>query len=486
MKQLISASFEADDAVLAEIEMGPSMVDVFKCALQAPDGSFNLDIRGKSLSQSPYVPACKHSRNAINRCFTFEDEESDWIPHLCAAVNGKLDAISIVDCSETVCTFLLEYLLQQRSVFSLKFFSPISESSYHSLALLMRKNMLCGLSLHYMFQSMPPTVEFEDALACTDTLKHLHITCLFFPSSTSSMVFQRIISALERNLSIVECTGGNRPCGFGNGRCAHPLVEELMARNRVEVPRMNALVARQSTTLFDEECPAALAKRIVASKFNVNPRFFDPAGDRCFCKHCHSRRGDAASYRRGTPASKYAVPVGFVRLGILVHPGIALENRIFEDWHVSYHGTASTSIEPIFKSGLKLLMPGDLALGGSPVGIRIGHIRRPFKRMNRASGCEEDFDPCQIFTSPSIRYASHGAFATILNTPHPTEPDVRIGLRFVFQCRQRPGSYTVGQETVGARDLQLDPLFDNNELEWYSKEAPALVLTGLMVQVEAL
>jgi hypothetical protein len=61
-----------------------------------------------------------------------------------------------------------------------------------------------------------------------------------------------------------------------------------------------------------------------------------------------------------------------------------------------------------------------------------------------------------------------------------------VQCRFVFQCRQRPGSYCIGQETVGAarRGVRVDPVFENREIEWYTKENVGVVLTGLLMIID--
>eukprot|EP00042_Codosiga_hollandica_P008647 m.19856 g.19856 ORF g.19856 m.19856 type:complete len:60 (-) comp31396_c0_seq1:183-362(-) len=56
----------------------------------------------------------------------------------------------------------------------------------------------------------------------------------------------------------------------------------------------------------------------------------------------------------------------------------------------------------------------------------------------------------------------------------------------MFQVRQRPGSYGIGQETVGAtrQGIILDERFSNDELEFYTKENSSLCLTGLLIMVQ--
>ena len=47
----------------------------------------------------------------------------------------------------------------------------------------------------------------------------------------------------------------------------------------------------------------------------------------------------------------------------------------------------------------------------------------------------------------------------------------------------KPGSYKIGPQTLGANE-QIDPKFDNNEIEWRTKERGATVLAALLVKIE--
>lgn len=55
----------------------------------------------------------------------------------------------------------------------------------------------------------------------------------------------------------------------------------------------------------------------------------------------------------------------------------------------------------------------------------------------------------------------------------------------VFQLRQRPGTYNIGQETVGAteRGETIDANFSNDELEYYSNRKGVHKIYRLMVRV---
>ncbi|CAF3412966.1 unnamed protein product [Rotaria socialis] len=324
------------------------------------------------------------------------------------------------------------------------------------------------ISLHW-----PGAIGVKDASHYND----LHVC---HPKQLSQVLF----AALEKNVSLTEvdfyCGCFDRYSGFDN------ILKPLLARNKA-LPSMNADVAAGHVDgKWDSSCPSDLVRDLVAAKFNIHRSFFNSTGDMCFCESCHKMSGNKSMYSRGIPPSRYAIPIGWVRIGLKVHEGLAESNEIFKKWHISYHGTTANSIEPIFRGGLHLLKPGDVALGGAAIGVRPGHILQVISRTNRYTGMNELFDINQIFTSPSIRYASHPAYAQQFIVDHPQRAGVLLGMRFVFQCRQRPGSYTIGHETVGARDIKLDPHFDNNELEWYTKESAGIVLFGLCVQVRCI
>jgi hypothetical protein len=125
-----------------------------------------------------------------------------------------------------------------------------------------------------------------------------------------------------------------------------------------------------------------------------------------------------------------------------------------------------------------------VALGGLELGIAAGHIPKPTTRTNRHTGERENFDPNQVFTSPSMRYsyAGHGAYSRTWMCSHPDKPGTQLAVKFAFQCRQRPGSYAIGQQTVAAK-CTLDDGFSNDELEWYTKENSAIVIQGLLVNI---
>ena len=198
---------------------------------------------------------------------------------------------------------------------------------------------------------------------------------------------------------------------------------------------------------------------------------FNPGHDVCYCHGgCAERHADCAE--RG--GKRYGVPKGWSAFGLAIDERQfrrAREGgRVFESWHVAFHGTTLHAITKILNGNWELLVPSKQ----NPV--RRGHIQQPFQRQNAHTGAEENFDPLQIFTSPSIRYCaaqdSDGDYFYC-------ERDEFEGRYFIvaLQAMQAPDSYGIGQPTtVGPEEEipEVDPLFDSTELEYYTRDRPSV------------
>ena len=112
-----------------------------------------------------------------------------------------------------------------------------------------------------------------------------------------------------------------------------------------------------------------------------------------------------------------------------------LMNNVWDEWHVAFHGTTKDIVPKTFQSGLTLLKPGDVTMECKELDIRSGHIKKQFKRYNKYSKSEEIFDPNQVYTSPSIKYSGHGAYAKWVYCQHPHDKDRTIKVQFAFQLR---------------------------------------------------
>ena len=224
------------------------------------------------------------------------------------------------------------------------------------------------------------------------------------------------------------------------------------------------------------------AKKILKTQFtDISSLSFDSKGDICFCLECVKSRGDLETYTRGKPPKKYAIPLGWVRFGLKTDAAKCEMNNVWKEWHVAFHGTTKEIVPKIFKAGLQLLKPGDIALGGDALGIRAGHYKQPFKRKNKYSKEEEMFDTNQIFVSPSINYSGNQIYAKWFDCADDDKGSIKV--QCAFQLRIRPGSYGIGQETVGATKV-IDKHFSNDELEWYTKENVGIVLHGFLLNIK--
>ena len=241
---------------------------------------------------------------------------------------------------------------------------------------------------------------------------------------------QCIKEALLVNYSVVRlCV----PCGYLKSDLGSGFIDPLRDKTYCttyhkwwsKIAHRNSESEATNKALFDEEkndlntiwnirsCHHKMVKKIVSSVFDIPKECFVDKNDRCFCYQCCDKRQEKASYKRGKPAKKYAIPKGWVRLGLDINNTKARMNKVFEEWHVSYHGTSSANVLNIFKSGLILLKAGDVALGGDELGVVKGHITKTFERLNQFTKQTEIFDPNQIFTTPSVKYASHPAYVCV-------------------------------------------------------------------------
>eukprot|EP01064_Diplonema_japonicum_P025371 TRINITY_DN3671_c1_g1_i1.p1 TRINITY_DN3671_c1_g1~~TRINITY_DN3671_c1_g1_i1.p1 ORF type:complete len:801 (+),score=96.35 TRINITY_DN3671_c1_g1_i1:120-2405(+) len=216
-------------------------------------------------------------------------------------------------------------------------------------------------------------------------------------------------------------------------------------------------------------CRAALISKL--SEKPILLEHLNDLGDKCFCSGCHT---DYAVYKRGT--TDYILPLGWCRVGVKTHKPPALEQLAFKKWNPCYHGTSPDHLIDVLCCG-QLLKPGSSTPKGGKLHVREGHIQKVFKRTNAHTGHREDFDPSQVFFSPSIRYCSYGrAYMTEFSF-------AGHKYRFALQVRIQPDTYTIGQETVGAmrKGDTIDPYVPNTAIEWYTGELHTHMITGVLV-----
>ena len=236
-----------------------------------------------------------------------------------------------------------------------------------------------------------------------------------------------------------------------------------------------AEASRATEAACAEKCPTFRACRQFVESFGLPEGTFDASSNICFCsKHgCAARHPDTQTRGR----RPYGFPKGWCGLGLMISSEEFKRRRIWEDWDVAFHGTKKDTAVEVLKSDWQLLLPGDVTPSGYKIPIRPGHIGATFERANSFTGEREEFDPVQVFTSPSIHYCAYGRVYCDRTTFEGQQYQV------AFQLRQEPGTYGIGQETVGAEGAgrTIDPLFPNSELEYYTKRKGVHKLYRLLV-----
>lgn len=58
-----------------------------------------------------------------------------------------------------------------------------------------------------------------------------------------------------------------------------------------------------------------------------------------------------------------------------------------------------------------------------------------------------------------------------------------LNAKVVLQLYINPNSYRVGPQTIAASS-EIDPMFTNQEIEWFTKERGSIILYGLLVKLE--
>lgn len=189
----------------------------------------------------------------------------------------------------------------------------------------------------------------------------------------------------------------------------------------------------------------------------------EPRFDRCYCSTCYPS-GLKDTYVVG--GKTYVVPRGYTRIGVRIDEVYAEHLNIWKTWANCYHGTSIKSAKSIIEHR-SLLLPGEQKMDGKDIAIRPGHIPG------------ENF----FFTTPAINYASLSTYATSYDFKSPIDKkDYYITV--VLQCKQKPDSFTVQRETVGAARKRICPFIKNEEIEWKSKQRSSIIPYGILLRVE--
>ena len=206
----------------------------------------------------------------------------------------------------------------------------------------------------------------------------------------------------------------------------------------------------------------AIGHRPGTHKFLVTPLlgwphiYFNSAFNRCYCDRCYSE-DRCNSYRVAN--APYVIPRGWVRFGLYVDEAKATVENIWSTWIISYHGTSVDAAKSIVFQR-QFLLNGDICEDGRQLGKR----------------CED------LFTSPTIKYSARDAYAK------PQVFQSRNGTRYmakvVFQCRQKPGTYSTQGATGGARhEKNLCDIIPNDRIELFTQVRASVIPYGLMVRL---
>ena len=109
---------------------------------------------------------------------------------------------------------------------------------------------------------------------------------------------------------------------------------------------------------------------------------------------------------------------------------------------------------------------GDKRSDGVQLQIHPGHIK----------------DKYEIYTSPTIAYSSLPCYCPKQSFQSKITNE-RYNARIVLQCRQKPGTYQVQGETVGAEEERICPIIPNNQVEILTTIRAAVVPYGILIHL---
>ncbi|CAF2790619.1 unnamed protein product [Rotaria sp. Silwood2] len=193
-----------------------------------------------------------------------------------------------------------------------------------------------------------------------------------------------------------------------------------------------------------------------------NEELFDRKFNRCYCLNCYSKSSKDSLIEGG---SLYVIPRGWCRFGLHVDPLRTKVDHIWKDWIVTYHGTTAEAAQSVVTHG-QFLVPGDKRLDGKKIAIGEGHIPEKY----------------HIYTSPTMAYSGHPCYCRPKlfrsNLTHKV-----YNARVAIQCRQKPGTFMVQGETIGAGNKRICQIIPNSEVELYTTVRASVVPYGLLIHL---
>jgi hypothetical protein len=211
-------------------------------------------------------------------------------------------------------------------------------------------------------------------------------------------------------------------------------------------------------------CELTRIAREFLQKLGWKQIMFDSTHDRCYCSSCYLN-----TYKNVIVVGKasYVIPRNFTRFGLTVDRLFTESHDVWYDWIVTYHGTHLVAAQSII-TNRQFCLPGDRLIDGSILGIRAGHI--PDQKF--------------VFTSPTIAYSSSPIYSPMQSFLS-SETNKQYYVQVVLQCRQKPNSFKVQKETIGARERRLCPFIPNERIEYFTDIRSSIVAYGLLVRAVA-
>jgi hypothetical protein len=266
-------------------------------------------------------------------------------------------------------------------------------------------------------------------------------------------------------------------------------------------------------------CAAAVLRKVTKGQFE---NFWQREIDSCFCDKCcqsvlpnrFCKNDQVAELGCSGPRMEeqmFSRPRGWYAFGLKLEEDLQTEDQT--QWHVAYHGTHANAVLSTLEHGR--LVPSGTVLND---GTRLKPRNSIFGGSN-----------LPLYLSPAIEYASHPTYAELYEFECDEEKEEEeeeeeekeeeeggeegegggakgrrkpktqkktVHAQFVFQCRVKPGSYSVQQETLGGEvgiRRHCDPgiqtrdqyccNIDNDQLEWLEPNTDAVRPFRLLVRI---
>ena len=202
-----------------------------------------------------------------------------------------------------------------------------------------------------------------------------------------------------------------------------------------------------------DECPVMQRALWAVHTLGIRPEYLDAAQDKCHCVRCYPAAEPDVQSRNG---GRCSAPRGWCRVGLS-----PMKDQDFVDihnsaWHGCFHGTRWEAVKGIIHHrGLSL--KGRTAADGFRLELPKGHIAGEAHlakneswpggfRFATDTSAIVPFTPSEFFfTTPSLAYAGHGAYAHHRRVPRAT-------VQVAFECWQDPASYKQEDASLESRD----------------------------------